>query len=82
MFESDNSIKEIAVDVTSNETKDISLCGLDSSGQRKRPICIAAEFADSFLVETGTIDDSQSQRALISKDDFWAGNPNYNYIKK
>lgn len=81
VFESDNSIKEIAVDVTSNEAKDISLCGLDSSGQRKRPICIAAEFADSFLVETGTIDDSQSQRALISKDDFWAGNPNYNYIK-
>lgn len=35
-----------------------------------------------FLVETGTIDDSQSQRALILKDDYWAGNPNYMYIKK
>lgn len=65
----------------SGEIKDVLLCGLDSSGQRKRPLCIATEFNDYFLVETGTIDDSQSQRALILKDDYWAGNPNYMYIK-
>lgn len=82
IFTSDNSIKEVAVDMESGEIKDVLLCGLDSSGQRKRPLCIATEFNDYFLVETGTIDDSQSQRALILKDDYWAGNPNYMYIKK
>lgn len=82
IFTSDNSIKEVAVNMESGEIKDVLLCGLDSSGQRKRPLCIATEFNDYFLVETGTIDDSQSQRALILKDDYWAGNPNYMYIKK